>query len=643
VYFAIANNDNVIVGGVSDNQGQAWNNIVDVAGSYGLKNIRFPAAVAGDAGRAAVAFYGSTTAGDANSSSFNGVWHLYIAHTFDGGLTWTTSDATPNAPMQRGNIWTNGGANIGRNLLDFFDMTIDKEGRILVGYVNGCAGGPCAQSAATASGNAYTATATIARQSSGRRLIARFDPPATPSTPGMPTVTTQRVGNVVHLGWSEADTGNSAITSYKIMRGIASGGETLLTTVTGSQTRYDDTTATDTTKTYYYKVLAVNAVGTSFGGNEVNAPYVGDTCGGLIIHKNDPTHPEASLGTATPASLLIDYVAVGEPPGTNNFMFKMKVNDLSTVPPNSRWRITWNSWSSPGQQYYVGMTTGASGPPTFEYGTLKDAGVPAVFVISEAKVAAALAGSGFSPDGTITIIAPKSAFGNPQPGDLLGAIGGRTLTADTPATNTLERSNAFVDHTFVKAQSDSSYPAATYTVAGNTACSPFIEQNVNSLVSMLVSNPSSASGVSSFNLSLKDISTQSIFVPLRTEVAQITSASGRVAAKNADNGGSGAGALWDFSNYVGSDNILSMGETSGARLLQFNNPNTEPFTVTFNVIGNLARSSSTSANQISTETSGTNDSVFGSGNDPAGIVTNLVFKVTYNPLLNTVTVQLITP
>src|SRR5207302_6853845 len=135
---------------------------------------------------------------------------------------------------------------------------------------------------------------------------------------------------------------------------------------------------------------------------------------------------------------------------------------------------------SPGQQYYVGMTTGNTGAPTFEYGTLADAGVPAVFVISETTVGSGDPSSNFNSDGTITIIVPKSAFGNPPVGDLLGAIGGRTLTADTPATNTLERSNAFVDHTFVKAQTDNSYPAATYTVAGNTACSPFIEQNVNS-------------------------------------------------------------------------------------------------------------------------------------------------------------------
>ena len=91
--------------------------------------------------------------------------------------TWRTVDATPNAPLQRGCIWMHGGADICRNLLDFFDMTVDKQGRVEVGYVNGCADGACAQAAATAKGNAYTARAVIARQSSGPRLFATFDPP----------------------------------------------------------------------------------------------------------------------------------------------------------------------------------------------------------------------------------------------------------------------------------------------------------------------------------------------------------------------------------------------------------------------------------------------------------------------------------
>jgi hypothetical protein len=497
VYFLGAVNGTSAAVATSDDFGATWQNIYDVGAIYGLKQIAFPAAVAGDAGRAAVAFYGSTTAtGDSNAATFTGFWHLYVAQTFDGGLHWTTTDATPNAPMQRSGLLRGGGADITRNLLDFFDITIDRDGRVLVGYVNGCEGGNCAQAAPTATGNAYTTTATIARQSSGRRLLASKDPASSTSQPGMPSVTQRRIGLTVHLAWSEADTGNSPITGYQILRSTASGGETLLlATVPGTQTggTFNDLTATDTTKTYYYKVLAMNGVGASCGNNEVAAPYLGNACTGITIHQNDPTHPEANAGANTPASLLIDYIAVGEPANSpGNLLFKMKVNDLSTVPPNSRWRITWDSFSSPGQQYYVGMTTGNTGTPTFEYGTLADAGVPAVFVIQETTVASctvsgtscslpsAVGASQYNADGTITIIAPKSAFGNPQPGDLLGAVGGRTLTGDNsncatdlpPCTpnNKLERSNGFVDHTFVKAQSDNSFPAATYTVLGNSAC-----------------------------------------------------------------------------------------------------------------------------------------------------------------------------
>jgi len=466
VYFAMANADSAAAVATSDDHGNTWNNIVDVGAVYGLQNIRYPAAVAADAGRAAVAFYGSTTAGSANSDSFSGLWHLYVAHTFDGGLTWTTSDVTPGAPMQRGAIWTGGGARISRNLLDFFDITVDKQGRVEVGYVNGCPGGHCAQAAPTAKGNAYSATATIARQSSGRRLLAAFDPSSATSVPGMPSITQRRVGPVVHLGWSEADIGNSTITSYSIMRGTKSGSETLLTTVPGTQTSYDDLTATDITKTYYYKVVATNGVGVSCANNEIAAPYVGDTCSGLIIHQNLSNHPESAAANTSQA-LAIDYIAVGEPPSTTNFLFKMKVGNLNSVPPNSRWRMVWDSFSSPGQQYYVGMTTGAMGPPTFEYGTITTAVVALVIgVPTEKMVGLALPQSNFQSDGTITIYLPKSAVGNPQPGDLLGAVNGRTF--DSPGTN--ERSTFLVDHTFVKAQTDNAFPAATYTVVGNVSC-----------------------------------------------------------------------------------------------------------------------------------------------------------------------------
>jgi hypothetical protein len=352
-------------------------------------------------------------------------------------------------------------------------MTVDKQGRVEVGYVNGCADGTCTQAALTAKGNAYTARGIIARQSSGRRLIAAFDPPNplhAKSVPGMPSVTERRVGSVVHLAWSEADIGNSKIMNYQILRGTASGAETALTTVKGTQTKYDDTTATDTTKTYYYKVLAANSVGMSCANNEIAAPYVGNTCSGLILQRTPPGHPEQSAQGLAPASLAISYISVGEPPGTSNLVFRMKVTSLTSVPTSSRWRIVWNSYAATGEQFYVGMRTDSNGAVTFDYGTVATAVVGLVIGVPTETKIGALPGSSFNANGTITLVVPKSKVGNPQPGDLLGAVNGRTFTGDTSQTQNLERSTLLVDHTFVKGQRDNGHPAATYMLAGNVAC-----------------------------------------------------------------------------------------------------------------------------------------------------------------------------
>ncbi len=377
VYYLGAMNGTAAMVATSADQGQTWSNIFDVGAVYGLKNIAFPAAVAGDAGRAAVAFYGTVTAtGDSNADGFTGVWHLYVAHTFDGGAHWTTSDATPTLPMQRMGLLRGGGGPMDRNLLDFFDITIDRDGRVQVGYVNGCSGGPCSQAPIAAdgstsvTGNAYTATASIARQSSGRRMIAAKDPTSSTSVPGMPFVTATRTGNIVRLAWNESDSGNSMINNYQILRSTSPGSEVLLTTVTGTQSggTYTDVAATDVTQTYYYEVVAVNSIGPSCPNNEIAVPYVGDTCSGIIIHKNLPSHPESTGGTASPPPLpqyLIDYIAVGEPPSTSQLMFKMKVGNLLTLPPNSRWRMVWNSVATPDEQFYVGMTTDQNSVPSF--------------------------------------------------------------------------------------------------------------------------------------------------------------------------------------------------------------------------------------------------------------------------------------
>ena len=178
VYFGYVNSDGHAKIAVSHDRGLSWSKSRDAGTPFGIQNAEFAEVIAGDDNRAAFAFLGTQTAGDTQSSEFQGVWHLYIAFTYNSGRTWTTVDATPTDPVQRGCIWNQGGSNPCRNLLDFNDITVDKFGRVLVGYADGCTGSCVTdptQNASTGPASAQDALATIARQVGGRGLFAAFD------------------------------------------------------------------------------------------------------------------------------------------------------------------------------------------------------------------------------------------------------------------------------------------------------------------------------------------------------------------------------------------------------------------------------------------------------------------------------------
>ena len=167
----------------------------------------FPTAVAGDDNRAAVSFLGTTTAGNyQDAANFHGVWHLYTAFTYDGGQSWTTVDDTPTDPVQIGSICT-GGTTCGndRNLLDFIGSTIDKQGRVEVGYADGCTG-----SCVTSGVNNFDAYATIARQYAGLTLFSANDPLPNVAVSALtsavaPNGSSSITATVANLGKSAAD------------------------------------------------------------------------------------------------------------------------------------------------------------------------------------------------------------------------------------------------------------------------------------------------------------------------------------------------------------------------------------------------------------------------------------------------------
>ncbi|HYC94039.1 MAG TPA: sialidase family protein [Thermoanaerobaculia bacterium] len=202
LYFAYQAADGHSRVAVSKDKGLTWIRDTDVGAMVGVKNSLFHAAVAGDGDRAAVAFFGTETGGETYANpDFPGVWYLYIATTFDGGQTWVTQNATPGDPVQRGGICGDGAC---RNLLDFFDATIDKRGRVLVGYDDGCISKNCiagVRAYGLTAGNDFTAKAVIARQASGKRMYAAFDSEAgadvNPQGPPPPPPPPTTCGNVV--------------------------------------------------------------------------------------------------------------------------------------------------------------------------------------------------------------------------------------------------------------------------------------------------------------------------------------------------------------------------------------------------------------------------------------------------------------
>jgi hypothetical protein len=203
VYFGYMGADHHARISVSRTTGQSWVNGQDVGAQLGVKNIVFPTMVAGDDNRAAFAFLGSTTGGNyQDAANFHGVWHVYVSTTVDGGRSWKTVDATPNDPVQKGSICT-GGTTCGndRNLLDFIDVTVDEQGRVLVGYADGCTG-----ACATGGAQNFDALASIARQTGGPRLFASCD--ARPDLTVGPTRAT-RSGSTVTLTAKVANAGTA--------------------------------------------------------------------------------------------------------------------------------------------------------------------------------------------------------------------------------------------------------------------------------------------------------------------------------------------------------------------------------------------------------------------------------------------------
>lgn len=160
---------------------------------------------------------------------------------------------------------------------------------------------------------------------------------------------------------------------------------------------------------------------------------------------------------------VIQWGSISEPasmPG--EFVFTLKVNNLTTVQPGFRWIFFFDI---PGRvepntgYYYVAMVSSDGASPVFNYGyrTVNAGGFGQFQVLGSLNAA-----SNFNPDGTITLVLDKSAFAL-NTGNQLTHIDAETRTsAPDDLTGTTSAG--------VGLTQESVGAAVPYTLVGNSTC-----------------------------------------------------------------------------------------------------------------------------------------------------------------------------
>ena len=293
IYLSYMASNNHVRVAVSDDRGLTWHDDTDLMTlvTPTLTAAVFPAAVVGDNDRAAVFFLATDSTqpgnpvGDDATSSYKGTWYPYIATTCDNGKTWSVVRADNDPlnpgianPVQQGVICTTGttcpgpttGVTETRNLLDFNDLTVDAQGRVLAVYADGCNfDHPCINVLDDSAGkeqNQGVARLTVIRQRGGMRLFAEYDA-ASPGPPLTPFVDVKTEAKGTRVLWGTPDDRGSAIKGYRVYR-VKDGKTTLLAAVgAGKNVVVDKKGRPDT----LYVVTAVNKFGESRQGKPTGA------------------------------------------------------------------------------------------------------------------------------------------------------------------------------------------------------------------------------------------------------------------------------------------------------------------------------------------------------------------------------------
>jgi hypothetical protein len=632
----------------STDRGDTWSQPKRVSPPAMTGSIIMPWVVAGDPGRAAVTWYRGSMAGNPNSLANE--WTIHMAQTLnalDAAPAFQTVQVSQNV-IHRGEICLEGtlcdAEGRDRSFLEYPSIDMDSKGAAVIVYNDNTnqSEGPYVMLAKQATGPSLLAsvgrlgteagTVTLSSPSAGASINGdtltlegthtlppknfdrdeagdAFYQPSGASLPGadLRSVALREQGDSLVLEMQVADLSSSAITSAT----TASQGTGLLYL---TQWDYADT--------IYWLAAEVNGATTNYYTGTLGM-IRSATSKKFVTYNPDLPKSQSVKGQiqGNTITITVPKVLVGGPVAGAPF------HTVTGYALSERAPLLPVGADLPNAPAPAPKTTSLLGDPT---------SLPALLDASGAATYTAGDGGPLS-NGVVEVSFDDPGFGSPR------AAFSSDPTASRWQLQLSANDLAPGAHTaYVRQRVNGRAPSPPVSVAFTV--SDKVERDVTSLVTLDARNTSVLAGSVSYDLLLKNASAQAVYTPLAARVAKLTSASGGVTVANADNGQTGAGASFDYGNAVGGDATLSPNETTAARRLRFNNPSNEPFTVEFQIVGQLPRGSTAGATTTSgTSTSGGGTGSTGTGtNSTSGSVTALVtsvLRVTYNPLLGAAAVE----
>ncbi|HEV8359660.1 MAG TPA: hypothetical protein VGR28_04305, partial [Candidatus Thermoplasmatota archaeon] len=166
-------------------KGSTWDAVSTKVSPPHIGSTAMPSSVAGSPGRMAVMYYGTDDDAEApDHVADTARWHAYITfslNALDADPTFVTIQLDTDAnPIQIGCVSTRlDGHCANQNLLDFTDLVLTPDGRVVAAYADGCTvGSGCADNPAATNLDSTDSDGTAAIQLVGPAMLVGADAPA---------------------------------------------------------------------------------------------------------------------------------------------------------------------------------------------------------------------------------------------------------------------------------------------------------------------------------------------------------------------------------------------------------------------------------------------------------------------------------